>query len=484
MKRIGILTLTVALLMACQQHDEAGERVLRVSNNGRYLEDISGKPFLYLGCTAWELFHRLNREDATVYLTNRAQKGFTVIQAVVLAELDGLNTPNAYGHKPLIDNDPSKPNEKYFEHVDFIVNKAEELGLFIGMLPTWGDKIPNENMAAGPIVFNPENAGVYGEWLGKRYKDKPIIWILGGDRNVHNDTVFQIWKAMAQGLRAGDEGKHLITMHPRGGKSSSEWFHNEEWLDFNLYQSGHARRFNQVYAFAQHDYLLQPAKPFVDGEPAYEDIAVRFWEYCDWSSPLKVPAHVLDSNYLVKDPAYFSSGFFTDYDVRIHAYWNLLSGAAGYTYGNNAIWQMFKNQESFAIPCLYNWRESLDRPGADDIQHVRKLFEARDFSVLIPDQSAVYGSNPNDSSHVRAAVAADGAFMIVYLSVGQQTKLALHKISGTKVKATWYNPREGESIDAGEYENHGYVNFVPPSAGINNDWVLVLDDVSRPLPAL
>ncbi|MBN2813886.1 MAG: glycoside hydrolase family 140 protein, partial [Bacteroidales bacterium] len=306
----------------------------------------------------------------------------------------------------------------------------------------------------------------------------------GGDRNVHNDTVFQIWKAMAQGLRAGDEGKHLITMHPRGEKSSSEWFHNEEWLDFNLYQSGHSRRFNQVYAFAQHDYLLHPSKPFVDGEPAYEDIAVRFWEYCDWSSPLKVPVHVLDSNYLVKDPAYFSSGFFTDYDVRIHAYWNLLSGAAGYTYGNNAIWQMFKNKESFAIPCLHNWRESLDRPGADDIRHVRKLFEARDFSKLIPDQSAIYGNNPNDSTHVRAAVASDGAFMIVYLSVGQKAKLALHKISGAKVKATWYNPREGESIDVGEFENQGYVDFVPPSTGTNNDWVLVLDDMSRSLPAL
>ena len=49
-----------------------------------------------IGDTAWELFHRLNREDAMMYLENRADKVFTVIKAVVLAELDGLdglNTP-------------------------------------------------------------------------------------------------------------------------------------------------------------------------------------------------------------------------------------------------------------------------------------------------------------------------------------------------------------------------------------------------------
>jgi len=32
-------------------------------------------------------------------------------------------------------------------------------------------------------VFNVDNAKIYGEYLGKRYKNKPIIWILGGDRH-------------------------------------------------------------------------------------------------------------------------------------------------------------------------------------------------------------------------------------------------------------------------------------------------------------
>ena len=74
---------------------------LRVAANCRYLEYDDGRPFFYLGDTAWELFHRLNREQADAYLQDRAAKRFTVIQAVALAELGGLERPNAYGDLPL-----------------------------------------------------------------------------------------------------------------------------------------------------------------------------------------------------------------------------------------------------------------------------------------------------------------------------------------------------------------------------------------------
>ncbi|MDX9754842.1 MAG: DUF4038 domain-containing protein, partial [bacterium] len=150
---------------------------LQVSANARFLQHQDGTPFFYLGDTAWELFHRLNREEADRYLANRREKGFTVIQAVVLAELDGLNTPNAYGEKPLHDNDPARPNEAYFQHVDSIVQQAKENGLFIGMLPTWGDKV-TKAWGAGPVSFTNETldaALADGKFLGKRYKDDPNI---------------------------------------------------------------------------------------------------------------------------------------------------------------------------------------------------------------------------------------------------------------------------------------------------------------------
>ena len=187
---ILIFTMFESLLFA---------KSLQVSSKSRFLEYEDGTPFFYLGDTAWELFHRLNREEADLYLNNRAEKGFSVIQAVVLAERNGIEEPNPYGHTPLFDKDPARPNEAYFEHVDYIVNKAEELGLVIGMLPTWGSYWSDNN--PDRTIFTAANAEQFGEFLGARYKEEPIIWILGGDHNIHTETEREIIEAMALGLR-------------------------------------------------------------------------------------------------------------------------------------------------------------------------------------------------------------------------------------------------------------------------------------------
>ncbi len=470
MKKLNLIFLLSALLAL-----NSFSQKLQVSQNQRYLETIDGKPFLWIGDTAWELFHKLNREEAVEYLKNRKAKGINVIQAVVLAENNGLRTPNSYGEVPFNHLDPTQPNEKYFEHVDFIVNKAEELGLVIGMLPTWGDKIYSENPGAGPIVFNKKNAAVYGEFLGKRYKNKSIVWILGGDRNIANDEVLEIWRAMATGLKKGDSGNHLITFHPRGGTSSSKTLHKEYWLDFNMYQSGHGQHFNHVYDYAENDLRLSPQKPTVDGEPAYEDIAIKFWEYMDFSkqSEKRVPDDVLDKDFLIQNKAHFNDGFFTDYDVRVHAYWNFLSGACGYTYGNNAIWQMFKKGGEVAIPCLYDWRESMDRPGAFDLQHIRTLLEDK-FYKIVPDHSIINNPIVKNENYIAAAGSTDNSFALIYLAKGQPVEVKMNKMAG-KVKASWFNPRDGSIKEIGIFSNKGEREFKPPGSGINNDWLLLLE---------
>jgi hypothetical protein len=45
---------------------------LQVSENGRFIEKENGKAFLWIGDTAWELFHKLDRKESTHYLTTRA----------------------------------------------------------------------------------------------------------------------------------------------------------------------------------------------------------------------------------------------------------------------------------------------------------------------------------------------------------------------------------------------------------------------------
>ncbi|GIV17065.1 MAG: hypothetical protein KatS3mg022_2500 [Armatimonadota bacterium] len=421
--------------------------------SGRYLVTERGRPFFYLGDTAWELFHRLTREEADLYLRDRAAKGFTVIQAVALAEFDGLGTPNAYGHTPLHHNDPTQPNEDYFRHVDFIVSRAEELGLYIGMLPTWGDKV-NKKWGAGPEIFTPDNARIYGEFLGKRYRGKPIIWILGGDRPIENDTHLAIWRAMADGLRRGDGGEHLITYHPMGGQSSSRWLHEEEWLDFNMLQSGHHARPIPNYEMIERDYRLEPVKPCMDGEPNYEDHPINW------------------------DP---KNGWFNDHDVRRAAYWALLAGAHGHTYGCHDIWQMYEPGKRQPIShARTSWKEALLLPGASQMRYVKALMLSRPILLRVPDQSLIVGDVGKGAQHIRAARSVDGSYAFVYLPVPMSVTVDTEKLNGKSLRAWWFNPRNGQAQLVGEFARRGERTFTPPGGETSEeDWVLVLDEVGK-----
>lgn len=165
----------------------------------------AGRPFFWLADTAWELFHRLTREDADRYLRNRAALRFTVIQAVALAEFDGLTAPNAYGETPLRSNDPTQPNETYFAHVDWIVARANARGLYIAFLPTWGDKW-NKKWGTGPEIFTPANAEQYGEWLGRRYRERGscgFLAAIGRSRRISIVRSFARWRAGCAAATAG-----------------------------------------------------------------------------------------------------------------------------------------------------------------------------------------------------------------------------------------------------------------------------------------
>lgn len=433
---------------------------LRVSQNHRYLMHADGKPFFYLGDTAWELFHRTTREEADLYLEDRASKGFTVIQTVALAELDGLRVPNSYGHYPLIDNDPARPavkpgpNNDYWDHVQYIVNKAESLGMHIGMLPTWGDKW-NLKWGIGPEVFTPQNAEAFGRWLGVEYGQKPVIWILGGDRPIEEDVHLEIIRATAKGIKAGDGGRNLMTLHPSGRRNSATHFHQDEWLDFNMIQSGHERPAQANHEFATENLALRPLKPTLDGEPCYED------------HPVKGP--VWNNR---NEPGAFLP-WFDEWDVRRPAYESMLAGACGHTYGNHSIWQMWlPGREPISI-ARTPWPEALHHAGALQMKYMRGLFEARPFWRMTPDQTIAVNATECEA---RAARTNDAVSAIVYLPKGGTVVVNPAKLTGKSFVAHWFNPRQNSAQLVGTYHRSSEMRFIAPSSGRNNDWVLVLDD--------
>jgi hypothetical protein len=422
--------------------------MLKISENRRFLMHDDGTPFFYLADTAWELFHRCNRAEAELYLQDRAAKGFTVIQAVVLAEVDGLRTPNALGEVPLHDEDPARPNEKYFEHVDFIVETAASLGLIIGMLPTWGDKW-NKKWGQGPEVFTPENARVYGEFLGRRYRDKPIIWILGGDRPVENETHYSIIRAMAAGITAGDGGAHLKSLHPNGGNNSSKYFHEDEWLDFNMWQSGHGRNSANYDMIAQ-DYARPLIKPVLDAEPGYEDHTAGFS---------------------------IENGYLDDYDNRKALYWSVFAGACGHTYGCHPIWQMYLPGRSPFTWVRRPWTEALHLPGSGQMQHAKNLLLSRPYFSRIPDQTLIRSEIGSGSNHVQATRDENGSYAFIYVPAGKPVTIDVEKLSGETLNVFWFDPRTGNARRAESVPRSGEQEFKPPTGG--PDWVLVLDDAAH-----
>lgn len=448
--------VTVAVFCAASLAlSSLGAQRLKVSENKRFLVFEDNKPFFYLGDTAWELFHRLPREDADRYLHARAEQGFTVIQAVVLAELEGLSDPNPYGHRPLHDNDPAKPNEDYFKHVDYVVAKAEKLGLFVGMLPTWGDKVGPKAWGVGPEVFTVENAALFGEFLGKRYKDRSIIWILGGDRTSDDPKHQAIWRSMAGGIRKAVGKSQLMTYHPSGGLNSSKWYHDDEWLDFNMWQNGHCADV-AVWDRLKSDYERSPTKPVMDGEPLYEDHPICF-------KPKE-------------------QGYSNGHDVRRFLYLNLFSGAFGHTYGNHSIWQMFAPGRKPVNGPLNYWYDAIEKPGASQMHHGKNLILSRPYLTRIPDQSMVTSDAGSGAKRIQATRDSEGSYAMVYAAASRAFTVDLEKLKGGKLRVWWFNPRTGEASGMGELERKGKQEFTPPDVGENLDWVLVLDDAEKNFP--
>ncbi|MGI5211825.1 DUF4038 domain-containing protein [Plantactinospora sp. CA-290183] len=444
----------------------SGSYAVRVSDNNRFLVKQDGQPFYYLADTAWELFHRQDREDTDTYLEDRAEKGFTVIQAVALAELDGVYTPNAYGYLPLRNGNPATPdvrdgpNNDYWDHVDYIVDKAESLGMYMGFLPTWGRWINNDR------IFNSSNAYTYGRFLGERYKNDPIIWILGGDRPADTAERKAIWREMARGIAVGvsgteDYGRVLMTYHSWAETSSSDWFHNDAWLDFNAIQSG-AKRWNNpcLYECPAHDYGLVPVKPTVDIEVNYDDSVVNW------------------------DP---DQCCYTDYDVRKGSYWSMFAGGFGITYGTRNIWQFWTPDRSpVSYPQKY-WYDSLDLSGAFHVAIQKELMLSRPFLSRVPAQGLLVSNPGSEGTRIQATKDEDGAYAFVYIpNANRSVSVDLSQISGSTVSAWWFNPRDGKvytqngnvtTSPFGQFPNAGSRAFTTPSSG--PDWVLVLDDASR-----
>lgn len=469
-KKLGVFRRVFSFAMmgvfvSCATEKEHGDlSLLKISENKRYVVTQDGKPFFWLGDTGWLLFNKMNRDEAEQYLEDRRQKGFNVIQAMVLHTVPSVN---AYGDSSVINADISRPlvttgnnpnqadEYDYWDHIDYIIDKAAEKGIYMALVPVWGSPVKDGKVSV-------EQAEQYAKFLAERWKDRSnIIWLNGGD--IKGSDKIDVWKKIGQTIKSIDP-KHLMTFHPRGRTASSDWFHNESWLDFNMVQSGH-RRYDQDtskneqkhygednWKFMAADWDLKPVKPTIDGEPSYEGI----------------PQGLHD----ITEPRW------TDADVRRYGYWSVFAGAFGYTYGQNSVMQMHsKKDTTSAYGSDEVWSSAIHAPGASQMKYLKELMLSRtDYIDRIPDQTLIVD---NGEKYDRLLATRTDHYAFIYNYTGRPMTVNMGKIKGSKVKASWFNPRNGETKIIGEMENKGIQHFTPEGGQKEgNDWVLILDSVS------
>lgn len=454
---IAALAMTVS--MTAQQKPLR----VKVSINKRFFQLTDSRPFFWLGDTGWLLFVKCTREEAIQYLDTRKGQGFNVVQVMVLHELKAAK--NVYGDSALHNLNVAMPAitegksfddataYDYWDHIDFIVDEAAKRGIYMAMVPVWGS-----NVKSG--LVSREQAAVYAKFLAERYKSKNnIIWLNGGD--LKGSDSLEVWQTIGTTLKKYDP-KHLVTFHPRGRNSSSAWFHNESWLDFNMFQSGHRTYAQDTssnetlhygednWRYVNVDYKLKPTKPTMDGEPSYENIPHGLHDY--------------------------TQPRWTDSDLRRYAYWSVFAGGAGFTYGENSVMQFHTPGDKDAnYDVKKDWKEAINAPGAQQMKYLKDLILSKNatFFDRVPDQSVVL----NDGERYDKLVACRSLFSImVYTYTGRNIKVQMGKIRGAQVRGYFFNPRTGMLTSIGAHANHGVKEFDPPGdEKAGNDWVLILN---------
>jgi hypothetical protein len=455
---------------------------LQVSANGHYLILEDGTPFFWLGDTAWKLA-RLTPEDVERYMENRSSKGFTV----VLFDVNG-GRPNYAGQEAFEGEGAPYPsvrlNEAYWRHIDTIVECARKHGLYAALIAWWGNSA--DDKFAEPETHNYE----FGRALGARYADQPhVVWV--GAAEYHKPNM---WRPpvseghlsrltrVVDGIRAGDTGEHLITMHPLSFLSSSEEFHDQDWLDFNMIQTHVYQHYIEHLVTA--DWHWEPPKPTLNAEPWYEG-EERLYER---------RARIRRVN---------DEPYDTGWIQRYQAYWSVFYGGCGYTYGHMNLWCMHPTKaywetdraELNKVPGIL-LQSALDAPGSADLCHLRALIESKPVLTRVPDPELIKpntrGTDATLSPNLRCATRAEnGLWAFLYSTRGEVIYVCTSRLAAGQASAFWYNPRSGEwhagdavlatakspflsGIPAGPGAPDRYFN-PPGEPADGNDWVLVIE---------
>lgn len=415
---------------------------VKIAEGGRHLAHEDGTPFFYLADTAWNGPLLSTQADWAAYLADRAAKGFTAIQFILMAPWGAAYT-DAEGRTAFNLDDPSQIDEAFFHRMDARVDAINAAGLLAVPVLAWAAKF-GDSARHNPGVALPERAlQNLIRYQVNRYASRHVLWLLAGDGRYGGLRSFK-WKRLGRRI-FGDRTKPRapVGLHPMGKTWPYSSFRRETWLDLLAYQSSHSSDAKTA------DWLLKgpPAKawlhetrPILNLEPCYEGIH-------NWST---------------QKP-------FTNAEVRRAMYGSLLNApTAGVTYGAHGVWSWETTaREPLNHPgtgIARPWHEAAQLPGSFDVQRMAALFSSIDWWRLRPAPELLHPRIGQDDPYRLMSVAATpkNNCLIAYLPRGGETELKL-----TAPNTQWYDPRSGRYHVAQRSATGTYI------APDNQDWIFL-----------
>ncbi len=448
---------------------------LSISSDQRYLIDQKGKPFPILGRTAWFLISQPD-DGYKKFIDNTLAHGYNSIEISVITHWPmGNHAPfNGDGEIPFMKRlngerwngklvydsslkgsdmpDLQTPNEKYWSHVDRILEYCESKEIVVFMFPAYVGYDGQEQGWMKELVANGVvKTEAYGAWIATRYKNrKNIVWMLLGDMGKFNEEQKPAEQALIRGLKSIKGQSTQYSAESHSGENAADNIH-----------FGHEMTLNGVYTWS-----LSVPVPYL-GRKGY-------------SHKPTLPSFLLEEPYDEEGPDGNNYNPNATQPVRRFQWWGWLSTIGGYIAGNGYVWQ-------FVDPI---WQQHLDTQGAMDMERLNQFIQSVEWWKLVPSGLSEMKNLVMDAgvdtttTYVSSAAAKDGSLLVAYLPPARTGSIQVDmSVLKKSAYAYWYDPTKGDYsfIKESPIKNKGIHTFTPPGKNSRNenDWVLMLTTKKR-----
>ncbi len=430
---------------------------LQTNVSKQNFEHTDGTPFFWLGDTWWMgLCKRLSwPEDFQLLTADRVEKGFSVIQIVagLYPDMDNFDERGENEAGFPWEKEYATINPAYFDQADERIDWLVHSGLTPCILGSWGYYL---------FPLGIEKMKQHWRYIIARWGAYPVIWTLAGEtsmpyylsknRKEDQQKLREGWSEVGRYIKKIDPYWRLLTVHPiRIGRDQIT---DSSIMDFDMLQTDHLGRISveKTLKTLETELDREPKMPVVVAEVNYEGI--------------------LNSNYA---------------EMQRLAFWSsILSGAKGFTYGANGVWQVNQLKNPFGnSPSGGNWgdtpwEDAYKLEGSRQLGLAVKLLQNYDWWNFEPHPEWVSIRGDKDNINVPFVTGISSDVRIIYcykprFAWGNKPFKVLNIEVGVNYHAYFWNPRNAKRYDIGYITVNHKNEWKIPKRPSFDDWVLILE---------